>query len=456
MHSIGDYFFDTDRLVFYKKDTPHQVVQEIENTIKVSDKYEELKSELDKLDANNRSAVKKPINLIGICLTYNCQLKCNYCSYSSGSGNVDQLTTKNVLAFVIQAIKKRIMHNLVTKNDKKEPLRFFFTGGGEPTYNWKLFRETIEAIKSKCEQYDIPCYFELTTNGMINDFQRNFIKKNFNKVMISYDGILEIQNKNRSCSNQQKPSCETVENTIKAFINSNLDVAIRSTVWHYDFERLHEMCDNLSKRFNEINEWTIMPIIPSGRALDGNDIKQRYNIKKYNFLDYYIDLVEYSKRKGYSLYITTPVFNNTLTEYCCGATFADCFWLMPDKSIINCIEAERFKVQVGQIENEKVELYNEYIDHQLEVVRNSFTSCKKCLAYRFCKGGCPLKSIRDQHFNTNYRQYECSMIQQYWMYVFKKVLIGDQCFGWSAEKITNGKLEQYNILKLVNKNGELK
>lgn len=128
---------------------------------------------------------------------------------------------------------------------------------------------------------------------MINVHQRDFIKANFHKVMVSYDGLPEIQNRNRPCANQQKPSCAVVEETIKEFIQSSLNVTVRSTVWHYDFERLKEMYDNLANNFNHFNEWSIMPIIPSGRALEGNDIEQRYDINEYNFFDYYTDYADY-------------------------------------------------------------------------------------------------------------------------------------------------------------------
>lgn len=451
MHIIDDYIFDPGRLIFYRKDLPNFVKHEIQNTISISDKYEKLIAGLDKLDAKNCSVQDKPIDLIGICLTYNCSLRCNYCSYSSSSGNIDDLSMEDVTSFVVQAIKKRVMYNIAAINKKVEPLRFFFTGGGEPTHNWNRFKEIVTAIKDKCQEYHIPYYFELTTNGMLNDNKRNFIKSNFDKVMISYDGISEIQNKNRPCANERKTSSSIVEKTIKAFIDSSLEVTIRSTVWYYDFKRMKEMCDNLASNFNHFSEWSIMPIIPSGRALDEDNIREGYDIKKYSFFDYYIGLVDYAKMKKYNLYISTPVFNNTVSEYCCGAIFADCFWLMPDRSIINCIESERFRVEVGKIENSKVNLFSQYEDPYIEIVKSGFIKCRDCLAYRFCKGGCPLKSIRDQCFGTGYKQYECSMVQQYWTYIFQKILNGEECFGWRTEKITNERLVPYQILKLVKK-----
>ena len=48
MHIIDDYIFDTDRLIFYKKDLPSLIKQQIQDRISVSDKYKELIAGLNK------------------------------------------------------------------------------------------------------------------------------------------------------------------------------------------------------------------------------------------------------------------------------------------------------------------------------------------------------------------------------------------------------------------------
>lgn len=447
MHSIGEYMYDPERLIFYKKDLSSEAVAEILENIAVNDKHTEHMDILNGMDASSAVSRERKINLIGVCLTYNCQLRCNYCSYSSEEGKEDFLKSDDVLALVVEAIKRWKMHCLVGSEVESEPLRFFFTGGGEPTYNWDLFEECVLKIKNKCQHFSVPYYFELTMNGVINNLQREFIKNNFDKVMISYDGISELQDANRRSFGNRTTS-HVVEETIKYFIANEVPVTIRSTVWPDDFKHMRDMHDYLCNTFVAFAEWSIMPIIPVGRALTKDTTTSRDNSNR-DFFDYYVDLINYAKEVSSELYISTPVFYNSIVvEFCCGATFVDCFWLLPDKSITNCIEAETFQIAVGKIDDGKVNFSEPYEDTFLDVVRQTFVECRSCIAYRFCKGGCPLKSLRDAKYKTNHRKHECSMIVKYWEYIFHKVLSGENCFGWCIAPIDNANVAQYGIFEL--------
>lgn len=116
-----------------------------------------------------------------------------------------------------------------------------------------------------------------------------------------------------------------------------------------------------------------------------------------------------------------------------------CYWLMPDRTIISCIEAEQFGTVVGKFENEHVILLDNYQDNLVAIVRDSIVECKDCIAFRFCKGACPLDCIRDKAYNTNYHNYKCNMIKAYWQYVLVNILNGKECFGWIATPIENAK-----------------
>jgi len=240
MCNIGEYIYDPDRLIFYKSCLTEDIIEKIRSAVEINDQYDEQKTMLDNLDADNMTIKERPIDQIGICLTYNCQLRCNYCSYSSTEDNCDLLDSNDIIAFVVDVIKKRTIHSMVIKKDIDTPLRFFFTGGGEPTYNWKLFKEVVVGIIDKCKQYCVPYYLELTTNGLLNNLQRKFITDNFNKVMLSYDGMPDTQNKNRRTAKHINTS-KIVEDSISFFGDSGLSLTIRSTVWHTDFGRMREM-----------------------------------------------------------------------------------------------------------------------------------------------------------------------------------------------------------------------
>lgn len=444
MHVVNDFIFDPDKLIFYKP----FVKKEVLDQIPTNDQYFELKRCLDEFNENAMTAKGKPIDQIGVCLTYNCNLNCNYCSYSSTNGHSDCLSVDDIISFVIEAIKSKKMYDIV-HGKNTDPLKFFFTGGGEPTYNWKLFSSVVTEIKRVCKKYNITPHLELTTNGMLNAEKQDFIVSNFDKIMVSYDGTADLQNKNRKCPTL-KSSSYIVETSLKRFIKCGMPVTIRSTILHEDLTMLREMYDYMVKEFWGVTEWSIMPILPVGRALDLIN-KLDYDISDENtFFEYYLDLNKYVSEQKKKIYISSPLFINSITDYCCGATFNECFWIMPDKTINNCIEAEveALRTNVGCIENGNVILYDKYYDSQLNEVKNNFTKCRECIAYRFCKGGCPLKSIRDRKNNTSYKAYECSILKKYWNYVFREILCGKECFGWKIEPIYIDGLEKNNIYKL--------
>ena len=73
MHYVGDYIYEPDRLIFYEKDMPQYMVERMREIIEITDHYDKLKCGYDSLDKNHMSAKGKPIDLIGVCLSYNCQ-----------------------------------------------------------------------------------------------------------------------------------------------------------------------------------------------------------------------------------------------------------------------------------------------------------------------------------------------------------------------------------------------
>lgn len=118
--------------------------------------------------------------------------------------------------FIKDIIKKRTIKKLLTK--KNDPLIINFTGGGEPTYEWDLLKNAVAFVRRQCADNNIPLYLKMTTNGMLSNEQIKFISENFNELMISYDGLSEIQNSNRICPNT-KDTSSMVEHTIREFTN---------------------------------------------------------------------------------------------------------------------------------------------------------------------------------------------------------------------------------------------
>ena len=449
MYSAGNYIYDPNRLIFYQNECGTQTIEKICSYIKSNDSYECLQEKLNAYNADEIQIKPGVLHRAGICLTNNCNFRCNYCSESSVDGHKELLSIDDVMAFVSDVMKRWTVNKLLEK--AKESLSLSFTGGGEPTYNWDLFTNVVLQIRKKCLDNNIPVLLSITTNGLLDESQQVFIAENFDSVMVSYDGIPEIQEKNRRCINDSRTS-KPVEETIFFFSKKSMRLTIRTTIWQSDFCRLKEMTDYVLENFGTSVEWSILPVIPTGRAM--NRVRKEHEIlSESDFLSSYIDTVEYAKNKYDSVNIISPVFqgNDIVNAFYCGAISFSCScpWLLPDKTIITCIEACDEKTTIGKVEGNEVVYFEKCADPLFKVYQQKFDECRSCIAYRFCKGGCPVRHLANRNARTTMDDWECTMIQKYWTYIFENILEGKECLGWCVKPVEIDGLEGIEVLKLT-------
>lgn len=448
MHTVGNYIFDPSRLIVYESGQSRDTVDLINSYFEVNDSYEEGGVELCSHNSADMCMNRIAINSIGICLTYNCNLRCTYCAYSSTNSDKNVLRFEDVKLFVTDIIKKRTIKKLISKQN--DYLDVYFTGGGEPTFDWKLFVDSVTFIRHQCEEKSIPLRLGLTTNGVLSDTQIQFIGNNFNNVMISYDGLPEIQNKNRKTA-MGKDTNLIVEQTIRKIAEYNIPLTIRTTVWKSDFVKLRDMYRHIFSIVpkNAQVVWSIYPTLYDGRALEQVRDQEQMNFK--NFLLNYIDLIEdvisnegYEKTKK----IDAAIYNITLSKIFCGAHRVNRPWLLPDGSIVTCIESKEFKTYVGQVQDGELSYFQKYSDRLLETVQNKFFECKNCIAYPFCKGGCPIWHLRVS--NQGIEAPECGIQKELWNYIIDAALSGRYSFGWHLRKMDVPNLTETEVYKLVN------
>jgi len=362
-------------------------------------------------------------------------------------GHKEPLTIEDVMAFINDVMKRWTVNKLLGKTE--ESLTVALTGNGEPTYNWDLFTNAVLQIRQKCLDNNIPLNLRITTNGLLEASQRIFIAEQCDSVMVSYDGIPEIQERNRRCIHGSRTS-ESVEETIHFFKKTSIRLTIRTTIWQSDFHRLKEMADYIFGNFGTTMEWSILPVIPTGRALH-RVRKEHETLRESDFLAPYLDTVEYAKDKYGSVNITTPIFQDIVNAFYCGAIsiFCSCPWLLPDKTIITCIESCDIKTTIGKVEEKGVFYFEKCADPLFKVYQQKFDECRTCIAYRFCKGGCPVRHLMNRNARTTMDDWECIMIQKYWTYIFENVLEAKECLGWCVKPIEMDRLEGIEVLKLT-------
>ncbi|MDR2719803.1 MAG: radical SAM protein [Nitrososphaerota archaeon] len=447
MHIVSNYIFDSGRLIIYKSNVDKEPIDAINSAFEIDVDYKTILSDLTRLNSDEMHMDKIAINEIGICLTYNCNLRCNYCGYSSSDRDKYKLQLSDVKIFIKDSIKKRAIKKLLTK--KNEPFTISFTGGGEPTYDWDLLKNTVIFIKQQCAENNIPVYLKMTTNGVLLSEQIAFIAENFNELMISYDGLPETQNLNRISPNL-KDTNSAVEHSIREFTKRGVPLNIRTTIWQNDYPKIKEMYYHIFSLVPEDSKvtWSIYPTLFEGRA--AKRIKQQEDRTYKAFLFYYIDLVEHiisEKGEEKIKTVDVPLLNNDVCGLFCGAYRLNHPWLLPDKSIITCIEYKDAKVVIGKINNGKLEYFEKYCDEFLKISQEKYVACRSCIAYRFCRGGCPVWHLRR---NTEINEpLECHLQKAYWKYILEAVLLGKYSFGWHLEKIDLPNIKEQEIFKLV-------
>lgn len=189
MHKINNFIFDPTKLILYSDSVENKLIdQNIPNV----DDYLESRWRLEKIPKS--SIINQELHLPtegGICLTYKCQLHCEYCSFKSTKYSRYQIQQQDINQFINYLIKNIIILNFSTNEKKK--LKISFSGGGEPTFDWDKLKATVEYIKRQCKKHNIEYELNITTNGVVSSAQAEYIVVNFKDAMISFDGLPALQ-----------------------------------------------------------------------------------------------------------------------------------------------------------------------------------------------------------------------------------------------------------------------
>ncbi len=315
----------------------------------------------------------------GISLTEDCQYKCEYCSFDSGCGG-KTLDFATIKAFVDYLVKNAVINGLVT--DKEPSISVIIAGGGEPTLHRELFTDSVNYIKQKCRENNVKSRLEITTNGCHTPEQTLFIAENFDDITISFDGLPELQNKNRHFANGS-PTFEVVDRTLKQLDDMQATYSVLSVVCPEDYSSLTSIVSFVLSRYPHIRNLSVRPTMSSGRAIK----KQiNSNIFDYSFASAYFEM---QKALDYPQKVSCGLFNERYIGNFCGALYGGHPWLVPNKKIVTCQDAREKAVVIGEICDNSVDIF-EVEDIYAEKNALNLSECDGCSLYCHCKGGCPL------------------------------------------------------------------
>ncbi len=149
-------------------------------------------------------------NMEGIILsvTQNCNLRCEYCSYS---GLYDNVRTHSDKVMSFEIAKKAIDKTIVRASGNKEFRISFY--GGEPLLQFDLIRKCVSYVKSSYPEKEVN--FSMTTNGtLLTKEKLKFLVENKFMIYISLDGPEKYHDEYRKFFNSCKGSFKTIEKNI--------------------------------------------------------------------------------------------------------------------------------------------------------------------------------------------------------------------------------------------------
>lgn len=319
---------------------------------------------------------------LGIIPTRSCNGSCNYCDFEA------DVATGQKMSFGLAAGVVDWYSNLMKSHNRNTLEIHFF--GGEPMVARDVIEVVVQRARLIAAERGLISYFEISTNGQYDTVDAVWLGQYFNKVILSFDGFRQAQNRHRPLKNG-KSSYENVSATAKIISDSNAELCIRCCVSEENIMQMEEftgwLCDNY--RLSAINFEVLTVSAPSVKSgLQPPDpfefalhlIKSREIASQYG-----VDVVYASDINGSPVVSSCPVGKDTAI-------------VSPEGRISNCyLQASKWQkvgldLDFGFIissDNVRIE------QGQLEDIRGMVESkprCKNCFCKWSCAGGCHVGS----------------------------------------------------------------
>lgn len=184
------------------------------------------KSHCQKERPNSKEYLEKrniPITSIALFVTQLCNLKCIYCygeHGTYGASSCPAMTEERALLTVDWLIEK-------SGNFKYLNIHFF---GGEPFINFPLIKKIVEYSQRRGNESGKIFIYTVTTNGtLLDDEIINFLHKHSFKVLVSFDGDKETQDRQRPFPDGTGSYDKTIPK-IKSLLDKAPETECRATI----------------------------------------------------------------------------------------------------------------------------------------------------------------------------------------------------------------------------------
>lgn len=229
--------------------------------IKIEDNFKSILNELKILNTPYHKTAYRDFlyripKSVTIMPTTHCNLNCVYC-YAAKNGKKKYFLTKQTARASIDYV---VQNSFNLGNPRVD---VSFMGGGEPTVNWEVLRDAVAYAREIAKKRNLPLSATLTTNGFLENSQIDWISENFDLIKVSFDGIKDIQNKQRPAVTGD--SFNKVSNTLKMLTQAKANFLVRITVTNDAIGKLNDSINHVLNNYSP-NSIIINPVYVCGNC----------------------------------------------------------------------------------------------------------------------------------------------------------------------------------------------
>ena len=315
-------------------------------------------------------------------LTTACNLRCSYCYASAGLSRPRYMS--------LSTARRGI--DFAARNAASTPCRSLgvtYHGGGEPTAHWNLLLESARHAQVRARVMDLSLTITLTTNGVLSQEQRDWVRANVTSLTISCDGLPSVHDECRK-DLKGRPSSGQVFETLAYLDRAGCKYGIRATVTATAFRSLPDSVDLLTSQFRPEGV-QVEPVYLLGRASEAASAESEEFVKAFRLAR------DRAVANGRRIWFSGARLG-TLTNHFCSAT-QDNFCLSADGNVSSCYEAFSEDAPHAQLfyygrpaeEGQGYEFDHTALERLRSQAVESRAFCRNCFAKWTCGGDCYYK-----------------------------------------------------------------
>jgi len=356
-----------------------------------------------------------------LCMTSGCNFKCSYCYAIHGKSKIAEMP----------ADKGKRAIDIVYRNAKglgEGQFVLSFHGGGEPTLQLDKLKELTAYARGK----DLRCIVELTSNGFWEKEKCNWIISNIDNLTLSFDGIKDVQDKQRPHANGNG-TFNTVMNNVNRFDKSGLRYGIRLTVTDNSIKRLPESISFLCNNTN-CTTFQVEPAFNTGKGVSRNQVIKNNKL----FVEYFLKAFDIAFLHNCILYYSGSRLGVNTTCFC--TAFEKALVVTPEGLLSSCYEISGSShplagaFHFGRLSSTgelNIDLAKRRFFHTKIEERRKL--CRNCFCYWHCAGDCPARTIIPGSFSNRIFTDRCKVNRE----ITKNLLIHymSRCGGIYKENL---------------------